>query len=122
METAQDDGTSTATGLRWCSRCGQPVEVDGDGPLAKAVHKATGREQGYPDGHVAAPLDFEPLLWRHAREIKARYGGVFDVTARLGILRADWADPPAGAVVQHYTGRTPDELTAKLDAALRAAW
>jgi hypothetical protein len=120
METAQGEGTGTATGMRWCSKCGELVEV-GEGMLARAVHKRTGRERGAPDGHIAAPIEFEPLLWRQAREVREMYGATFTVTARLGILRADWADPPAGAVVPHYTGRTRGELEAKLDAALGGA-
>lgn len=108
-----------ATSLRWCRWCGQQVEERGG--EAPAVHKKTGLERGSPDGHLAAPLDFEPVLWRWAREVAVKYKGVFAVTARLGILRADWADPPPGAVVEHYTARDRDGLVAKLDAALGGA-
>lgn len=110
-----------ATSLRWCRWCGQQVEERGTPPLVKAVHKKTGLERGSPDGHLAAPLDFEPALWRWAREVRERYKGVFEVTARLGVLRADWADLPPGAVAEHYTARDRDGLVAKLDAALGGA-
>ena len=113
-----EGATGAATALAWCSKCGQRLETRGDGPLAKAVHQRTGDERGAPDGHIAAPIDFEPQIWKDARELRSLYGGVFLVTGRLGILRADWADPPAGAVVEHYTGRTREELEAKLDAAI----
>ena len=112
-----EGATGAATAPRWCRKCGQQVEVGG-GELAKAVHKKTGLERGAPDGHVAAPIDFQPTLWRHARETEAKYDGLFSVTAHLGMLRADWADPPRGVTMPHYTGRTREELEAKLDAAI----
>ena len=93
----------------------------GAAPLAKAVHKATGLERGTPDGHLAAPIEFEPTLWRWARELTAAYRGVFRVTARLGVLRADWDNLPPGTTAGHYTARDRDGLVAKLDAALGTA-
>lgn len=86
--------------------------------MPRAVHTATGLERGEPDGHPAAPIDFEPQIWVDAREISAMYGGVFTVTARLGILRADWANLPPGTWAEHYTGHDKDELTRKLNQAL----
>lgn len=116
MGSAQDGARR-----HWCRWCGQQVSVSGDGPVAKAVHAATGLERGEPDGHAAAPIDFEPQIWADAREIAAVYGGVFTVTARFGKLRADWANLPPGAWAEHYTADGRDELTRKLDTALGAA-
>ena len=103
-------------GRCWCRWCGERVEYDGgegDPAMRKAVHAGTGREKG-PDGHLAAPQDFEPPLWKAARELTAEFGRRFTVTARLGLLRAD-PDPPTG---RHFTGKTAEELRARLLEAL----
>jgi hypothetical protein len=111
----------------WCRRCGQPVELlggDADPLLRRAVHAATGDERGGPEGHLAAPADFEPPLWRAARELRAEFGGVFEVGARFGVLRADWADRPHGVAVPHYTAEgigAEAAMRAKLRRALIAA-
>lgn len=100
----------------WCRWCGERVEYEGgegDPAMRKAVHAGSGRERG-GDGHLAAPQDFEPALWRDAREMAAEFGGRFAFTAKGGILRAD-PDPPTG---RHFTGKTADELRARLRAVL----
>jgi hypothetical protein len=107
----------------WCSRCGQPVKLaDGDGiedEYRKAVHAATGRETG-PDGHLAAPVDHEPPLWKDARELAAEYGGVFAVTARFGFLRAEWSHVRPGALAAHFEADDREQMRRKLDAAIDA--
>jgi hypothetical protein len=112
----------------WCRRCGKPVRVDGadDGEpeLRRAVHAATGDERGGPEGHIAAPVDCEPPLWRAARELRAEFRGLFDFSARFAVLRADWADLPHTAVAPHYTTSGPnalEEMRGKLRRALIAA-
>lgn len=115
----------TDAGL-WCRRCGEPVLRDGDGDphLRRAVHAATGMERGGPEGHLAAPVDFEPPLWRAARELGAEFGGDFEISARFGVLRADWADRPRGVTAPHYTAagmRAQEEMRATLRRALIAA-
>jgi len=109
--------TQPGTGLQWCRWCGQESRYEGGGEpsMRKAVHSGTGRERG-EDGHLAAPQDFEPVLWKAVRELRAEFGGRFAFTARLGILRADW-EPPTG---EHFTGGTAGELRGKLVAALAA--
>jgi len=120
-----EEGTDEAL---WCRRCGQPARRDGDAdedPLVRrAVHAATGDERGAPDGHLVAPVDFEPPLWRAAREIAAEFRGLFTLTARLGVLRADWADPPLRVTARHYTAEGPGAeagMRAQLRRALIAA-
>jgi hypothetical protein len=119
-------GVTEATGATgwWCSRCGRPALLEGDdgapGALRKAVHAATGAENG-PDGHAAAPVGCEPPLWRAARELEAETGGLFAVSARFGFLRADWADPPPGAVAGHYTADDHAAMRARLRRALISA-
>lgn len=116
-----EDGTGAPL---WCRRCGQPARRDGDGDedpqLRRAVHAATGDERGGPEGHLVAPVDFEPPLWKAAREITADFRGLFVLSARLGVLRADWADPPRGVTARPYTA---DGLgaDAKMRAQLRRA-
>lgn len=118
---AGDDGTGREPAGPWCQWCGQFVIRAGreeEGGLAHAVHALTGLEQA-PDGHLAAPIDHEPLLWKDAREVTAEYDGIFTVTARFRILRADWARLPAGgSPVTHYEARDRKALAALLDAAL----
>jgi hypothetical protein len=108
----------------WCRHCGQPVRIDGgdDKPirLRKAVHAATGLERGLPEGHLAAPIDFEPPLWKAAREITAETGGLLDISARFGFLRADWKLRP-GVVAGHFEAGTEQEMRQKLRRALIAA-
>jgi hypothetical protein len=98
----------------WCRRCGRPVLVDGGGDdepeLRRAVHAATGDERGGPEGHIAAPVDYEPPLWAAARELRGQFRGLFDFDARFNILRADWADLPHGTVAPHYTTSGPNAL------------
>jgi hypothetical protein len=109
-----------ASGQRWCRRCGKRVTLTGSDPqFGKAVHTASERELG-DDGHMVAPIDYEPPLWKAAREIAAGYGGAFTVSARLGILRADWTPEAVGPGVTaaHYTAPTEQELRRKLDAAV----
>jgi hypothetical protein len=106
----------------WCNRCGQPVllEGDDDAPVAlrKALHAATGAEKGAPDGHIAAPIDYEPPLWEAARELEAETGGLFSVSARFGFLRADWKKLAPGVVAAHYTADDKAEMQVKLRRAL----
>jgi len=96
----------------WCSACGKRVITRGGRP----VHARTGRESDL-DGHRASPVGTEPPLWKAAREIQADYGRVFTVSARFGVLRADWAGTGTGTPV-HY--EAPDEagMRARLDEAL----
>jgi hypothetical protein len=61
--------TLTAAGL-WCRQCGLPARVLGEAELGRAVHAATGREQG-GDEHVCAPIGFETAQMRAAREPRA---------------------------------------------------
>lgn len=112
----------------WCRRCGKPVLVDdiGDGEpeLRRAVHAATGDERGGPERHIAAPVDCEPPLWAAARVLRDQFRGLFDFDARFGILRADWADLPCGALAPHYTTSGPnalEDMRGKLRRALVAA-
>jgi hypothetical protein len=119
----QAEGTARGGVRLWCRRCGQRVVLatGGDPEYSKAVHAVTGNERGNPDGHLAAPVDAEPPLWRAAREIAARYGGAFTVEARFGFLRADWSDlaVPPGVTAAHYEADTDAEMYTKLDAAVR---
>jgi hypothetical protein len=39
-----------------CRKCDDPVRVEGEPFLGRAVHAATGEELG-GDGHLAAPID-----------------------------------------------------------------
>jgi hypothetical protein len=112
--------TQAGTGL-WCNRCGRPVELGGDenlpAPMRKAVHAATGAEKG-DDGHLAAPVDREPPLWKAARELKEETGGLFAFDARFGFLRADWANLRPGVVAVHYTADDKAAMRLKLRRAL----
>lgn len=93
----------------WCADCGKLVTAT----AGKAVHAARGNPLGYPDGHRAAPVDREPELWRAARRIAADYGGMFTLTARFGILRADWQPGKT------LSPGTPAHYTAPGEAAMR---
>jgi len=112
--------TQDAAAGHWCRRCGKRVTVTGDDPdLARAVHAGSGQEQG-ADGHLAAPVGFEPEPWRTAREVAADYGGAFDVDARLGLLCAYWKPGAAGPGVTagHYTAHDEAEMRRQLDIAV----
>ena len=115
-------GTEQAAGL-WCRRCGQPVRLIGEEVVEdgfrKAVHAATGQERG-PDTHLAAPVDYEPPLWKDARELTAKYGGVFVIGARFDFLRAEWARVPPGTAVAHFEADDREQMRRKLDAAIDA--
>ena len=104
-------------------RCGQPVRLIGpeavEEGFRRAVHAATGREQG-PDTHLAAPIGYEPPLWKDARELAAEYGGVFVIGARFDFLHAEWARVPPGAVVPHYEADDKAGMRHRLDAAIDA--
>ena len=93
----------------WCRWCGQPVRLIGaDGSpeqMRMAVHAATGDERGGLDGHAAAPQNYEPPLWRAARILTDEFGGAFDISARFGMLRADWAGGRHGRDRRAYPGR-----------------
>ena len=106
----------------WCNRCGQPVYLGGDEGLPEtlrpAYHAATGSETGAPDGHLVAPVDYEPTLWKWARELKAETGGLFTFDARFGFLRADWANPDPRRVASHYTADDKAAMRLKLRRAL----
>jgi hypothetical protein len=54
-----------------CRHCREPVTVQGAPRWGKAVHLATGKEQG-PGGHVAAPI--EASLIRAAAALKGGAG------------------------------------------------
>jgi hypothetical protein len=105
----------------WCNWCGQPVRLEGDGnptaALRKAVHEATGKRAG-PDGHTAAPVGDEPSLWKAARELEEETGGAFSLSARFGLLRADWRNLKPGAVAPHYTADDKAAMGLKLRRAL----
>lgn len=100
----------------WCSVCGERAAADAAG---KAVHAADGRKLA-ADGHRVAAVDLEPELWAAARAVAADYRGVFRVTARFGILRADWLVKATGPGVTsvNYTAPSEWELRALLDAAV----
>ena len=117
--------TQPGAGL-WCNHCGEAVRLEGDEDeeplLRRAVHARSGLERG-EFGHVAAPIREEPARWAAVRRLRAQYGRWFSLDARFG-LRADWANPPRGAMVAHYTASGPGaegELREKLRAALSAA-
>jgi hypothetical protein len=86
----------------WCSRCGQPARLEGpdDIPrtLRKAVHDFTSQEKG-PDGHLVLPVDEEPPLWAAVRRLRAEVGAEVDITARFGVLRADFPGRPRSVPV-----------------------
>jgi hypothetical protein len=98
----------------WCPHCGQRVVFAG----CAAVHAATFTRSG-PDGHTAHAVGEEPPLWKAAREIEADYGGAFRVTARFGILRADWTAEAIGRGVTaaHYEAPGEEGLRRQLDEA-----
>lgn len=110
----------TETTQRWCRWCGKKVLLLGEGEpeMRKAVHEATGDEQGDLDRHNAAPQNYEPPLWRSARILTAEFGGALEISARFNFLRADWA---AGGVAEHFEADTEDEMRAKLRAAYVSA-
>lgn len=124
MGTARvdEDQSATKTTGWWCRHCGQPARhVGGGGEVPenrRAVHALTGRERGDGDPHIAAPVNYEPPLWKAAREITAAYRGAFRVTARFRLLRADWStrlvDP--GVTPEHFTSHSAEEMYAQLDA------
>jgi hypothetical protein len=60
----------------------------------------------------------EPPLWAAARGIAARYGGIFHVSARDEVLRADYAHPPTGVTMPCHTAYDEATMIAKLDAAV----
>ncbi len=107
----------------WCARCGKRVRLAGGeglpAQLRKAVHAATGLEAG-DNGHLAAPADSEPPLWKSARILAAEFGGAFDIGAWFGFLRADWANLPAGAIAGHFEADDEEGLRLKLKAAAGA--
>ena len=121
MSGTQGNDTTQAGAQRWCRRCGKRVTVTGDDPqLGNAAHTATGSETGPPDGHLAAPMDYEPPIWKAAREIAAEYGGAFTLDARFGFLRADWS-PLAigpGVTAAHYTAPDEADMLRQLDQAV----
>jgi hypothetical protein len=86
--------------------------------MRKAVHAATGEERGGPDGHLASPIDHEPVLWKAARVLAEEFGGVFSISARFGFLRADWAN--IGTPV-HYEADTEEEMRGRLREAVAEA-
>lgn len=100
----------------WCMACGDRAVLSG----GTAVHAATFSRTG-PDGHAADVTDREPPLWQAARRIEADYGGAFTVTARFGILRADWTTEAIGRGVTaaHYEARDEESLRRQLGEALR---
>lgn len=100
----------------WCRHCGQPVVIL-EKPPRKAVHAGTGLEKA-PDLHLAAPMDHEPSLWKAARELRAEFGGAFVLSARFGILRADWADLGAGLVAAHFEAPDEETMRTRLNAAV----
>jgi hypothetical protein len=109
----------------WCRWCGQPVRLIGaDGSpeqMRMAVHAATGDERGGLDGHAAAPQNYEPPLWRAARILTDEFGGAFDISARFGMLRADWA---GGGCAEHFEAvgeNAEEEMRARLRAAFISA-
>lgn len=110
---------------QWCRHCGAPVLLVGGiavpDQFRKAVHAATGRERA-PDGHLAAPLDYEPPLWKAARELAAEFEGVFTVRARFGFLRADWARLPPGVIAGHFEAPEEKDMRWKLKAAIAGTW
>src|ERR1700678_2817482 len=103
-QRGETDGVGSAEW--WCSRCGKPVRLGGDKTLPvtlrPAYHEATGSETGAPDGHLALPVEYEPPLWKAARELEEETGGLFALDARSGFLRADWANRPAAKVAGNY--------------------
>lgn len=103
----EEAGERQAPGELWCARCGKRAAEAG----GTAVHAATGSRTG-PDGHPVAPVPCEPPLWHAAREIAADYAGVFDVSARFGILRADWSlrALSPGVTAGHYEAHDEAEL------------
>jgi hypothetical protein len=109
----------------WCRRCGQPVRLEGGEAVEegyrKAVHAATGLETGGPEGHLAAPVDHEPPLWKAARELAGEYEGAFTLDARFGFLRADWKRVPPGDLAAHFEADGKEQMRRRLDAAVAAA-
>lgn len=107
---------------QWCRRCGQPVRLAGgdrvEDEFRKAVHADTGQEGGRPDGHLAAPISYEPPLWRAARVLGAEFPE-FHLDAWLGILRADWANLPVAAVAAHFTVPGTDAEAAEAEQQMR---
>jgi len=108
------DADAAVPGALWCSRCGRQVTGG-----ARPVHAGDGSAFG-PDGHRVEPVAAEPPLWKAAREIEARYGGLFTVSARFGFLRADWTARALGPgmVAVHYEAHDEDEMRRQLDAAV----
>jgi len=108
-----DEVTQAAAPQWWCRQCGKRVTISGGDPeISRAIHAATGRELG-ADGHLVAPIDHEPPLWKAAREIAADYAGTFEVDAKFGFLRADWVVGGGGTPV-HFEARTEKEMRARL--------
>jgi hypothetical protein len=119
----------------WCSRCGLPVAVEGEPELGRAVHAATGREQGN-GGHFAAPIEYETAIMRGARRLRREYDGILNVALVYGaVIRVTFPDPAdrrcfegasAGAVQRAADGAlVPGALAVvtgrREDAAARAA-
>jgi hypothetical protein len=104
----------------WCSRCGRRARLEGPADLPrtlrKAVHDFTNQEKG-PDGHLMVPVDEEPPLWAAVRRLKAEAGDDVDLTARYGVLRADFPGRPRSV---HITAQTEDEMRGKLRRAMIA--
>ena len=114
MEQAE---TATVPWRGWCSTCGKPaVRLEKDFP---PVHEADGKRFGF-DGHPCLGADDEPPLWAAARRVAGDYPMV-RVTARFGILRADWRDLPPGCAAPPVTAPGEGTLRRKLDEALDRA-
>jgi hypothetical protein len=121
MGEAAPQGAASCAARWWCRWCGRQVTVTGADPqFAKAIHMKTGSETGPPDGHVAAPIDYEPPMWKAARELADDYHGAFTLSARFGILRADWSAKAIGPGVTaaHYTAPDEEDMRRQLDAAV----
>jgi hypothetical protein len=103
----------------WCKGCGQPVKRLQGGPLGKVVHAGTGNELG-DGGHLAIPVDENPVLRAEADAVEREFGGVFTVSVRFGFFRADVADP-GGATYQHWTADTAQDLRRQLAAVAERA-
>lgn len=125
LRAAMDEDCALRPVRFWCRHCGQRAVYSG----GTSVHAETLRRTG-PDGHQASAVAGEPPLWKAAREIEADYGGAFTVTAKFGILRADWSPGAgAGAAAGHFEAGGPEtdpgaagaDLRRRLDEAVREA-
>jgi hypothetical protein len=112
----------------WCRLCKEPVRLLGPGlwPESRnAVHAATGQEKGPGHGsggrHLAVPVDEDPVLRAEADEVEIEFGGVFVLSVRFRIFRAEWAPAcaPVGAV--HFEARSAAEMRGHLATAIAFA-